>query len=391
MVELELQYKKLREGYPLGLREDACLALLSPRYATCRACEDICPIQAIRVGETALVLAESCLNCGRCAAVCPMEALDIPSFMISDIKQGVANSVAVDCWKVPRINSPDGVIRIPCLGGMSAGRIADLAVSAGHRPVVLLDRGWCILCRAGDCFVHPASGALEVVRGLLEKAGMAASELPRLEHMPLPLKYMPAEIPDIVAQQQLSRRAFFGALFSKSAVAIDQVKHLTSQSELRRRRGFEREPVSSQERNRLLLGIQRVAKNTGQPLPTELFYRLEMSDACRNHLLCAKICPTGALDIYEEKNCSGLIFDSISCIGCGHCVTVCPNDAIQLLPNGSNWVSTEAVKLTRFDDQECPDCGQGYPSHNSEDVCPQCAKRRHLAASAFRDLFGSRE
>lgn len=388
MTELELEYEKLREGYPLGLREGACLALLSPRYATCRACEAICPVQAIRVGETALELAESCLSCGRCAAVCPMGALGMPGFMVSDIEQDAANSVAVDCWKVPKDISPDGAVRVPCLGGLSAGRLNDLAALAGQRPVVLLDRGWCTLCRAGGSRVHPVAGALETARSLLEKAGMVVGGLPRLELLPLPAEHMPAEIPDPVTQRQLSRRAFFGALFSKSAVAIDQVTHLPHKSELRRKRGFEHEPVPSRERNRLLYGMQLIVQRTGQPLPSELFYRLEISDACRNHLLCARTCPTGALDIYEEKNCSGLIFDSFPCIGCGHCVTVCPNDAIRLLPNGNTPVLAEPVQMTRFGEQGCPECGRNYPASTGEDVCPQCVKRRQLSSSAFRTLFG---
>ncbi len=388
MPELEPQYNKLREGHSLALREDACLALLSPRYATCRACEVICPAQAIRVGETALELAESCLNCGRCAAACPMGELIMPGFVVPEIKQDAAKPVSVDCWKVPQKLSSDDAVRVPCLGGLSAGRIADLATSAGQRPVVLLDRGWCTLCSAGGGEIHPVAAALEAARSLLEKAGMAGGQLPRLEADHLPEKFLPAEIPAPVTQQQLSRRAFFSALVSHTAAAIDQVKPPTSNSELRRRRGFEREPVLSRERSRLLRGMQQVAQRAEQPLPSELFYRLEISDACRNHLLCAKICPTGALDIYEEENSSGLIFDGISCIGCGHCVTVCPSKAIQLLPNGNNLLPVDPVQLTRFGEQDCPECGRSYPASTGEEVCPQCVKRRQLAKSAFRTLFG---
>lgn len=388
--EQELQYKKLREGYAPSLREEACLALLSPRYATCRACEGICPVQAIRVGETALELGEHCLNCGRCAAVCPMGALALPGFTIPDIKQETTKIVIVDCWKVPRVDSPDDAVRVPCLGGLSAGRLVDLVVSAGQRPVVLLDRGWCTMCHAGGGNVHPATGALEAASRLLEKAGMPAGELPRIEPRHLPEKYLPAEIPELVTQQQLSRRAFFGALVSQAAAAIDQMKPPASQSESRRRRGFEREPVPSQERNRLLHAMQQIVRRTGQLLPAEFFYRLEISDACCNHLLCAKICPTGALDIHEETNSSGLVFDGAYCIGCGYCVSVCPSDAIRLLPNGNNPTVIEPVQLTWFSEQDCPECGRSYPVSTNEEVCPQCIKRYQLASSAFHTLFGGK-
>jgi len=388
MAKLELQYRKLHKDHPLSILEDACLALLSPRYATCRACEDICPVQAIRVGETDLHLAESCLNCGRCAAICPMGGLGLPGFTIPDIKQDMADPVAVDCWKVPLDSSPSGAVRVPCLGGLSAGGIAELAMSAGRRSMVLLDRGWCALCRAGGSGVHPVSSALEAACAMLEKTGMPVGELPRLESLHLPEECLPAEIPALVTQQQLSRRAFFGALISKTAVSIDQVKPLATRFELRRRRGFEREPVPSRERSRMLHGLQSIAHHTGRALPSEFFYRLEISDACCNHLLCARICPTGALDIYEEGNCSGLVFDALLCIGCGHCVTVCPNSAIRLLPNGNNSALTEPVQLTKFGEQDCPECGHNYPAVPGENVCPQCVKRHRLASSAFRTLFG---
>lgn len=388
MAEPESQYKELRAGFPLNLREGACLALLSPRYATCRACEAICPVRAIHVSETALTLDESCLNCARCAAACPMGALETPGFAVADIAQEATHSIAVDCWKVPRDISPEGAVRVPCLGGLSAGRINDLVALAGQRPVVLLDRGWCSQCSAGGGGDHPASAALNSALSLLEKAGMATGELPWLELMPLPDKYLPADIPNADTQQQLSRRAFFGALLGKSAAAIGQAQHLTGKSELRRKRGFELEPVSSRERDRVLHSMQRITRRTGHPLPPELFYRLEISDACRNHLLCAKVCPTGALDIHEEENYSGLTFDGSFCIGCGHCVTVCPNEAIQLLPNGNNPLPVWPVQLTRFGEQSCAGCGRSYPASSGEEICPQCLKRRQLSNFAFHTLFG---
>jgi formate hydrogenlyase subunit 6/NADH:ubiquinone oxidoreductase subunit I len=318
-----------------------------------------------------------------------MGELAMPGFTIPDIKQDTPGSLFVDCWKVPRKVSPDDAVRVPCLGGLSAGRIADLAVSAGERSVVFLDRGWCAACRAGGGDNgHPVHSALETARLLLEKAGMAAGELPRLESLPLPVEHLPVEIPAPVTEQQLSRRAFFSALASKTVGAIEQVKPLMPQTELRRRRGFEREPVLSRERKRLLSGLQFFVQRTGQILPAELFYRLEISDACRNHLLCAKVCPTGALDIYEEEKQSGLVFDHFACIGCGHCVTVCPSDAIKLLPNGDNPVSGESVKMTCFGEKDCPECGCRYSASGDENLCPQCAKRRNLASSAFRTLFG---
>lgn len=46
------------------------------RFATCRACADVCPVQAIAVKEDKFTLnSEICLSCGDCLFVCPTEAI----------------------------------------------------------------------------------------------------------------------------------------------------------------------------------------------------------------------------------------------------------------------------------------------------------------------------
>lgn len=390
MSDQELHYKKLLDTHPLGLCEEACLALLAPRYATCRACQEICPVRAIKVGEAALELAETCVNCGRCAAVCPMGALALPGFTVPEIAQSEMKAtmpVQVDCWKVPRELASEDTVRVPCLGGLSAGRIADLVASAGPRPLVLLDRGWCGACSAGGGDKHPAVAMLETVRALLTQAGLEEAALPRIEMDQAPDKFMPVEIPSGLNQQQLSRRAFFGALLNKTVAAVDQIKPLTP--EQKRKRGFEREPVRSRERERLLHGMALATQDRGKELPGALFWKMEVSTDCRNHLLCAKICPTGALDIYEEGNSSGLTFVSALCIGCSQCVTVCPTKAIQMLPNGNDVIPSDFVRITCFAEQDCDRCGARFSASDGEELCPQCDKRRLLAKSAFASLFGN--
>src|SRR4030067_751764 len=58
-ASVELKYRPLREDHPLGLLEDACLPMRTPRYATCRACENVCPVKAIHIGEAAIQLDEN--------------------------------------------------------------------------------------------------------------------------------------------------------------------------------------------------------------------------------------------------------------------------------------------------------------------------------------------
>jgi ferredoxin len=390
----ELRYHPLRKDHPLGLMEDACLPLRAPRYATCTACASVCPAKAIHIEEAALRLDDSCVRCGRCAAACPMGALGLPGFSVPDTTRESVGVLGVDCWKVPAKLSPDGSVRIPCLGGLSPGRILELVAAAGPRPVELLDRSWCATCSAGGAGKHPAAVSLELARSLLEAAGSGADRLPRLRSLHLPADLMPAEIPAPVSETKMSRRSFFSALTAKATIAMDQVKPLTAEIELRRRRGFEREPVPSRERQRVLLGIQQIGQSAWVTQPPDLFHRIEVSAACDNSQLCASICPTGALAIFEESGRSELMFDTRLCIGCNECHAICPSGALSLLPNGYNSdgaaLPDHPIRLTSFGEKSCSECGQSFTDKAGEDLCPQCEKRRNLASSAFQSLFGSR-
>lgn len=390
-TSLPLKYRLLRPQHPLGIVDDACLRLRAPRYATCHACEDVCPPQAIHVEEGGLRLDESCLACGRCAAACPMGALGQPGFPAPEPEPETQAPLAIDCWKVPAKLTPAHGMRVPCLGGLSTGRILEIA-AAGNRPVELLDRGWCTGCSAGSQGGHPAWIAMKRACDLLEAAGAGPDRLPRLRELHLPSDLMPAAIPAAVGEAKLSRRGFFSALTAKATAAIDQVRPLPGGEA--RRRGFEREPVSSRERDRVLGAMQQIAQGAWLVPPPGLFHRVEVDARCDNHQVCASICPTGALAVYEQGQRSELMFDTALCIGCGECQSVCPTTALQLLPNGyssdEEALPDHPIRLTSFNEKSCVECGQSFTDKTGEDLCTQCEKRRNLASSAFQSLFGSR-
>lgn len=388
-------FKSLLPNHPLSLAEDACLPLRAPRYATCRACEEICPSKSLKLAEDSLRLDENCLHCGRCTAACPMGALRLPGFSVPSLERLPAPPVSIDCWKVPAKLSLDDGFRVPCIGGLSTGRILEIVAQAGARVVELLDRGWCAGCSAGCATTHPVSASLQHARELMEAAGSGSDRLPYLRKLHLPSNLMPIDIPPPESETKLSRRGFFGALTAKATLAIDQVKPLAPQIEARRRRGFERDPVPSRERKRLLGSITQIGRNAWLAPPPNLFTRIEISDACSNHQLCASICPTGALSIVDSPGKSEIMFDTQLCISCGECRAICPSGALTVLPNGYNegadTLPDHPTRISTFSERSCIQCGQSFAERAAEELCPQCRKRAQLARSAFQFLFRPRE
>ena len=43
----------------------------------CGACEDACPIDAIKVNEKATVNEDECIDCGTCVEECPVDAIEL--------------------------------------------------------------------------------------------------------------------------------------------------------------------------------------------------------------------------------------------------------------------------------------------------------------------------
>ena len=54
---------------PAKVDEENCTA--------CGACDEVCPVDAITVEDSAKVATEACTECGACAEECPVEAIKL--------------------------------------------------------------------------------------------------------------------------------------------------------------------------------------------------------------------------------------------------------------------------------------------------------------------------
>ena len=332
-------FRRVRKDASLLLDADRCLRLRS-RYSDCDRCAQACPQRVLRACDSGFRLADGCLSCGRCSAACPTDALQTEGFALNPSRASASQApLFVDCWKVPPSLSARDATRVPCLGGIALHRLVQWHVMSEGRQIVLLDRGWCGRCSAGSGAIHPAQEALDAARALLAGLGMSTNTLPRLESLPLPPAQMPADIPGPLAARTVSRREFFSGMTRAAARAITPVvvgEHGESGQSCSARLG----KIETTAHSQLLAQAAALGERHGRPLPAGLFPALRVSDACRNHRVCAATCPTGALQAYANGDgaSAGIAFDAAACIACGDCTRACPEQALAVVPRGDGEV-----------------------------------------------------
>jgi digeranylgeranylglycerophospholipid reductase len=60
------------------------MVILNPRLCNyCGGCVSVCPVEALLLEETRLIISEACLDCGYCVTACPMGALQLDAHTLS--------------------------------------------------------------------------------------------------------------------------------------------------------------------------------------------------------------------------------------------------------------------------------------------------------------------
>ena len=44
----------------------------------CGKCKEVCPVNAIKIGNDKAIINDECVECGACISECPNEALSLP-------------------------------------------------------------------------------------------------------------------------------------------------------------------------------------------------------------------------------------------------------------------------------------------------------------------------
>lgn len=345
-------------------------ACLSVRYpgSGCIRCISACPITALNMVGDAPTLNGECIGCGQCSAACPTDALQVDGFVPPSAHFSGGSEIYIDCWRVPVAESPAGALRVPCLGGLSAGSLLTIFDLSDERPLHLLDRGACGDCPAGKG-IPGLLASLTEARMMLFESGVGMDSLPAMTFHPAGRALAPS-IPSSETETAIDRRSFFRGLLGGVMRAADEIADAASPNSMAISLRDKAMPV---ERMRLTTSLRRIAMRHGRDVPARAMPKLSVS-GCDAHGVCAGVCPVGAIDRIEEGGSAGLRFNADLCIACGECVRRCPEQAIQIASSGGSAMTEVLVTWAA---RKCTECGEEFFGA-ADERCPVCIKKVSL-------------
>ncbi len=383
------------EVSPIRLNSDRCLRTRN-KFSGCDTCVRACPAGALQLNGSIAFNTKACVACGHCLHACPTGAFDGDDGVI-DLLNYVARlesagTIELACLQhpAPEKGCPDvtAVIRTKnCLAALGPSAYLGLLVLDVKRIALRLDA--CSLCPIGKVRSE-ISNTLATVRRILATIDTEARiiELNTVTDRKVRSVYETKNPP-------LSRRDLFRAFVAKAPRQIEQI--LTGDDN---QSTVTKSP--SRERRRLINVLKHFSViKTDVTFPELTFPRLTAESNCSACGICARICPTGALNFLNGEDAQyQLTFSSRACIDCGACLDVCQTAALQRSDATlADVLADQSVVLRTGTLRSCAKCGTKFAAESSSDLCHLCDFRRanptgrylppglqkRLAASAKRE------
>ena len=357
----------------LTLNTERCLHS-QDRFSSCKACFEICPINAITPGKPPSLNPEKCGKCMACLTVCPVGAFTAEgavASLLNAVKHLEGSMLELLCERNPRaalgVSKASTGIRIKgCLAGLGSGAYFILAAYGQEHILVRTDAcsgcEWATLPGQVEAQVRQAKQFLEVW-GRSETLA-CISEL----DTPVERPFWEGTNPP------LSRRELFW-----SAVRQGQATLARAVDDF----GAVAECLPGRDRLRLLGAV--VQMPVPQPgytgsLKNMDFAWISISETCTACGVCARICPTGALQFGKNtyETAYKLAFVARNCVGCEMCVHVCAPSAMSLdhNPTFEQIFSQETVVIHEGGLIKCKNCGTLTVAQPGVNLCPLCEFRR---------------
>lgn len=311
-----------------------CLACKYEK-SSCRACQDVCPVNAIEIEDGGIDIKDSCRKCGLCAAVCPTEAFVSPRIQPKKLYEKIAGAAAahetayVTCTRALKRLPRENEVLLACVGDVPAEVWFSVMVDYPNVSVYLpLDI--CTHCRN--------AGGEEILGEAIATAEEWSGRSMGLEVEPRDLvchkrrEYERKEFMDnIVRTTGLAVSKLNPATAAVASVSQRLKEHSNRISDLDRMLSVacgtnqqKRRRILMQRRQLVLTALQQhpeLAENLAVRTPTCDYARCTMCGEC------VRRCPVHACDLVGAGRFK---VEAQYCIGCGLCTEVCPNHALSL-------------------------------------------------------------
>jgi ferredoxin len=343
------------------------------RYSECAACADACPHDAIALTDEGITISETaCQNCALCTAVCPTEAPTAHNFPRMEIlRRALASQkVTFAC----AASGKDADETMPCLGALDAAMLATLA----QRGIEVTFAGTqlCSSCPKGKIAQRLISRHLETVGLLRQTVGSAKWTSIRV-----------STEGDAKMAHNASRRHLFRRFLGKAAndMAEDASDFVSQPAPMTAVR------IAAHVRTNGRDLLQKLFDTTPEDAPALPHHEglfaaaIELNPGCTACEACARVCPTGAINIGESAVSWALLFQFSRCVGCGVCLEVCQPrvlrfaEAMSELPDPRKIVTLHARAK-----QRCNRCDRFFISAQPEEACPVCVGDD----ADFAEIFG---
>lgn len=340
----------------------------------CKACYNICPVDAITPGKPPTLNIEACQSCLACLPACPVGAFqadDAVASLLNCIPRLESESVELLCEVHPHPETgtaeSTGIRVRGCLAGLGSGSYLLLASLSKKKVIIRTDN-----CGSCKWAVLQKEIERQVSRSRLFLAGWGRTDgvicSTKEDEMAVRPVWESANPP-------LSRRDLFHMMAHQGQIALARAVEDGHSSQGKH---------VGRDRLRLLNAVKSLPVEH-LPTPFNLkdldFANLKVSEACTACGVCATACPTQALIFEKTENNKNftLTFSAPDCIGCEICANVCAPAAISIEHNPSfedvfgpgKPVVLQSGQLVR-----CSRCNALMAAKPGVRLCPLCEKRR---------------